>query len=89
MQQAFSFTNSYPDHIYWDDYYRKLNRRKSSNNDDEEGFSSFSEIMKHPPLKWAFWLSLLALLLFGGQSIRLFVLALLIGSIAARIGADE
>lgn len=64
MQQAFSFTSNYPDHIYWDDYYRKLNRRKSNSNDGEEGFSSFNEIMKHPALKWAFWLALLALLLY-------------------------
>jgi hypothetical protein len=67
MQQAFSFTNSYPDHIYWDDYYRKLTMRRSRSNsddDDDSNFSSLSEIMKHPPLKWAFWLSLLALLLY-------------------------
>lgn len=67
MQQAFSFTNSYPDHIYWDDYYRKLNMRRrssSSRDDDDSSFSSFSEIMKHPPLKWAFWLALLGLLLY-------------------------
>lgn len=66
MQQAFSFTNSAPDHIYWDDYYRKLNMRRSRSNsdDDDSSFSSFGEIMKHPPLKWAFWLSLLGLLLY-------------------------
>lgn len=67
MQQVFSFTNSYPDHIYWDDYYRKLNMRRSgrSNTDDSDSsFSSLSAIMKNPPLKWAFWLSLLGLLLY-------------------------
>jgi hypothetical protein len=65
MQQVFSFTNSYPDHVYWDDYYRKLNRRRSINSkDDDSNFSSFGEIMKHPPLQWAFWLSLLGLLLY-------------------------
>ncbi len=66
MEQAFSFTNNYPDHIYWDDYYRKQNMRRSrkSGDDSGNGFSSLSEIMKHPPLKAAFWLSLLALLLY-------------------------
>ena len=68
MEQAFSFTNNYPDHIYWDDYYRKQNMRRSRKSGDSDdsgnGFSSLSEIMKHPPLKAAFWLSLLALLLY-------------------------
>lgn len=64
MQQAFSFTNNNPDHIYWDDYYRRQTSRRSANRDEDDSGSSFSEIMKHPPLKAAFWLSLLALLLY-------------------------
>ncbi len=64
MEQAFSFTNNAPEHIYWDDYYRKLTMRRTRDEDDEKNFSSFSEIMKHPPLKAAFWLSLLGLLLY-------------------------
>ncbi len=64
MQQAFSFTSNRPDHIFWDDYYRRLNTRRSPTNKNEQGSSSLSEIMKHPPLKAAFWLCLLALLLY-------------------------
>lgn len=64
MQQAFSYTNNNPDHIYWDDYYRRLNARRSRTNKDDEGRSSLSELMKYPPLKAAFWLTLLALLLY-------------------------
>ncbi len=66
MQHAFSYTSSYPDHIYWDDYYRKLRgRRPGSNSSDGEGsFSSFSVILANNALAWAFWLSLLLLLLY-------------------------
>jgi hypothetical protein len=64
-----AFTQNEPQHVYWDDYYYKIRDRDNSQKD----FSSFSEIMKHPPLKAAFWLSLLLLLLyivFGGKRIQ-------------------
>jgi hypothetical protein len=65
MQNAFAYVNSYPDHLYWDEYYRKLgSRRERNNSSDEKKFSSLNEIMKHPPLAAAFWLSLLSLLLY-------------------------
>ena len=71
MQTAFGYTNSYPDHLYWDDYYRKLSSRRSrSSNSDDGGFSTFNAIMKYPPLAAAFWLSLLLLalyILFAGK----------------------
>lgn len=66
---AFAFTQSTPEHVYWDDHYNKIKSRKNT----DKGFSSFSEIMKHPPLKMAFWLSLLLLLLyilFGGKRVQ-------------------
>ncbi|MFN8252667.1 MAG: DUF4350 domain-containing protein [Ferruginibacter sp.] len=64
LQQAFSFTNNRPDHVYWDEYYRRqFTRRPRTDGNDESG-SSLSEIMKHPPLKTAFWLCLAALLLY-------------------------
>jgi hypothetical protein len=63
LQNAFAYTGNYPDHLYWDDYYLKLSARRKSNSDNK-GFSSLSEIMKYPSLKWAFWLSLIMLLLF-------------------------
>lgn len=69
LKNAVAFTTNEPQHVYWDDYYNKLQNRKNS----KRGFSSFSEIMKHPPLKAAFWLSLLLLLLyilFGGKRVQ-------------------
>lgn len=68
LKNTVAFTQNEPEHIYWDDYYNKLNRKKP-----KKGFSSFSEIMKHPPLKAAFWLSLMLLLLyilFGGKRLQ-------------------
>jgi hypothetical protein len=71
MENVFSYTSSSPDHLYWDDYYRRLvTRRSTSKNDDGKGFSSFSEILKHPPLAAAFWLSLLLLVLYILFSIK-------------------
>ncbi|HMU10731.1 MAG TPA: DUF4350 domain-containing protein [Ferruginibacter sp.] len=69
MQQSLAFTAEVPQHVYWDDYYNKLRRRRDSN----DNFSTFSEIMKHPPLKYAFWIALVLLLLyvlFGGKRIQ-------------------
>jgi hypothetical protein len=69
LKNSLAFTDNEPQHVYWDDHYYKLNSR----NDEEKSFSSFSEIMKHPPLKAAFWLSLLLLLLyilFGGKRVQ-------------------
>lgn len=65
LQNTFAYTDNYPDHLYWDDYYRKvLSKRKSSKNEEDSSFSSLSEILKHPPLAAAFWLSLLLLSLY-------------------------
>jgi len=69
LEKAFGYLRAYPDHVYWNNYYVTLrskddavNRRNNRNNDNS--FSSMSEIMKHPPLKAAFWLTLLLLLLY-------------------------
>ncbi len=66
LQNAFSYTGNLPQHLYWDDYYRKIaGRRKNT-----ESTSSLSQILKHPALAAAFWLSLVLLLLyifFGGK----------------------
>ena len=69
LKNTLAFTENQPEHVYWDDYYYKLSSRNNSKNN----FSTFSEIMKHPPLKAAFWLSLILLLLyilFGGKRIQ-------------------
>lgn len=67
LEQSLGFTAEVPQRVYWDDYYNKLRRRSSEN------FSTFSEIMKHPPLKYAFWITLGLLLLyvlFGGKRVQ-------------------
>ncbi len=67
LEQSLAFTQANPQRIYWDDYYNKMRRRSS------EDFSTFSEIMKHPPLKYAFWLALALLLfyvLFGSKRVQ-------------------
>ena len=69
MQQSLAFTSVVPGHVYWDDHYNKLRRRKG----EDDNFSTLSEIMKHPPLVYAFWLTLLLLLLyvlFGGKRVQ-------------------
>jgi len=69
LKKTLAFTVAEPEHVYWDDHYNKIRSRK----DTDRNFSSFSEIMKHPPLKFAFWLSLLLLamyILFGGKRVQ-------------------
>jgi hypothetical protein len=69
LNHSLAYTTNEPQQVYWDDHYNKLQNRKNSQND----FSTFSEIMKHPPLKAAFWLALGLLLLylwFGGKRLQ-------------------
>jgi hypothetical protein len=66
MQRLMQLMNPEAEHVYWDDYYNKVNRRRDSDSDR----SSLSEIFKYPPLKAAFWLllSMLVLyILYGGK----------------------
>jgi hypothetical protein len=60
MQQALQMLPANPENVYWDNYYAKKNY---ASNGDSSG-STLSEIFKHPPLKAAFWISLLLLLLY-------------------------
>ncbi len=72
LQHVFSYTYDFPEHVYWDDYYSKLRGRKRGRN-DKDGASAFGELLKHPPLTYAFWiaLTLLALyILFGGKRVQ-------------------
>lgn len=69
LKTALVFTEAEPQHVYWDDFY---NKQRSRNNADNS-FSTFSEIMKHPPLAFAFWLAMALLLfyiLFGGKRVQ-------------------
>jgi hypothetical protein len=53
------YTKDNPDYIYWDDYYNKLTSKKENTD-----FSALDTVFKHPPLKLAFWLTLLLAVLF-------------------------
>lgn len=69
LQQLLAYVPAAPEHVYWDDYYSKLSNRKNGKT-NSESFSTFSEILKYPPLKFAFWFSILLMLLyilFGGK----------------------
>lgn len=69
LKSSLAFTANRPQHLYWDDYYYKLRSHRNS----KRNFSSLDEIMKHPPLKAAFLLSLLLLalyILFGGKRLQ-------------------
>jgi hypothetical protein len=63
MEQAFSFSNNNPDHLYWDDYYRLLTQKRNSNS-KSSGSSNLGFLLSHKEFAWAFWLSLLLLTLF-------------------------
>ncbi|MDQ2718708.1 MAG: hypothetical protein M3Z26_02925 [Bacteroidota bacterium] len=67
FQNVISYLRLNPKNIYWDEYYKnnssdtKKNRR--SRNDSKE-FSSLNVIQQNPPLLWAFWLALGAMLIY-------------------------
>ncbi len=66
LENAFGYMNDHPQHVYWNSYYARLRSKDEAmnNRNDSGGFSSLSEILKHPPLAVAFWLSLSMLLLY-------------------------
>ncbi len=61
LQHISSMLPAAPQNIYWDNFYNKKNYK---NQDDNNNFSTFSTIMKYPPLKKAFWIALVLLLLY-------------------------
>ena len=72
LENVLSYLRFEPKNIYWDEYYKthSINRgKKTSGNgkgqgDDDNKFSSFNVIKNNPPLLWAFWLAIIALLLY-------------------------
>ena len=71
LQNSFAYISDIPQHIYWDDFYNKVGARRRSS--DGKSYSSFSEILKYPPLAFAFWLALILFLLyilFGSKRIQ-------------------
>lgn len=54
-----------PQYIYWDAYYKEFSSTRNKNSlKNGDNFSSLEVIKKNPPLLWAFYLALAALLLF-------------------------
>jgi len=54
-----------PQYIYWDEYYKEFSSTRNKNNlKNHDQFSSLEVIKQNPPLLWAFYLALAALLLF-------------------------
>ncbi len=54
-----------PQYIYWDEYYKEFSSTRNKNNLNNDGqFSSLEVINQNPPLLWAFYLALTAILLF-------------------------
>ncbi|MBA2250138.1 MAG: DUF4350 domain-containing protein [Chitinophagaceae bacterium] len=68
LKNVLSFLRNNPQNIYWDEYYKnKLVTPKKGNGQkdtDKNAFSSLDVIRRHPPLLWAFWLSIAAIILF-------------------------
>ncbi|MDQ2863680.1 MAG: hypothetical protein M3R50_08570, partial [Bacteroidota bacterium] len=66
LQNVLAFLRSDPKNIYWDEYYKNTSpdRRRSSNGRADSDFSSLSVIQQHSSLLWAFWLTVVGLLLF-------------------------
>jgi len=59
MQALTQIMNPHPQHVYWNDYYYKIDHKRSGDSN-----SSLSEIFKYPSLKAAFWLLLSMFLLY-------------------------
>lgn len=59
MRQVLQLMHPSPQHIYWNDY-----RAGAGNRSPKESFSTFSQILRHPPLAAAFWLVLLLLAIY-------------------------
>lgn len=54
-----------PQYIYWDEYYKEFSSTRNKNNLNNDGqFSSLEVINQSPPLLWAFYLALTAILLY-------------------------
>lgn len=71
LENVLSYLRFEPKNIYWDEYYKNqtVNRRKKTpgdndTRDDKNKFSPLNVIKNNPPLLWAFWLAIIALVLY-------------------------
>lgn len=54
-----------PQYVYWDEYYKNFSSPRNRNNsDDKDDFSTLKVIRQNPPLLWAFYLAVAAILLY-------------------------
>ncbi len=54
-----------PQYVYWDEYYKYFSSSQRRNNsDNDDNFSSLKVIKQNPPLLWAFYIVLAAILLY-------------------------
>ena len=66
LKQVMQMMNERPGNVFYDNFYNKKNFRQ----EDDKSFSALDEILKHPALAIAFWISFALLLLyifFGGK----------------------
>jgi len=65
FENATAYLRFNPQYIYWDAYYKEFSSTRNKNNlKNKDQFSSLEVIKENPPLLWAFYLALAALLLF-------------------------
>jgi hypothetical protein len=75
LENVLSYLRFDPENIIWDEYYKNQDagsRKKNTGNGysnkgnkkNKDEFSSLNVIKRNPPLLWAFWLSIIALLLY-------------------------
>ncbi len=67
FKNVISFLRLNPKNIYWDEYYKNNSSGRNKNNRNrniDDKFSSLDVIQQNPPLLWAFWLALGAMLLY-------------------------
>lgn len=68
LDRVLSYLQLNPDAVYWDEFYKNLtpeeNRARLRKHKVPDKFSSFSVLLHHPSLKWAFYLSLAGMAFF-------------------------
>ena len=75
LKNVLSYIRPEPKNIFWDEYYKNKTfskRKKTRGNSDKQknDFSPFNVINKNPPLLWAFWLAVTALLVYILSNIK-------------------
>ncbi len=65
FENATAYLRFNPQYVYWDEYYKEFSSTRNKNNlNNDDKFSSFQVIKHNPPLLWAFYIALTAILLY-------------------------